>query len=173
MDQRMNGIATASQFRPSAPGATRGAAHVAALRLTQCYEAQPERVFDAWLDPAVAARWLFATAAAPISHVTLDARVAGSFRFVDRRRNAIVEHAGRYLEIVRPRCLRFTLTMENIHVVTTVSVTITPLDGGCTLALSHAGVPLAVASYAEARWAGMLYGLGEILNTTGSVPGTL
>src|SRR5439155_2680936 len=54
------------------------------LRLMWRFDARAQRVFDAWLDPPFAARWLFATASRPIAHVEIDACVGGAFRFVDR-----------------------------------------------------------------------------------------
>ena len=55
------------------------------VRVARRYAASPARVFDAWLDPAVARQWLFATASHPLAHVEIDARVEGSFCFVDRQ----------------------------------------------------------------------------------------
>ncbi|MCW5605067.1 MAG: SRPBCC domain-containing protein, partial [Burkholderiales bacterium] len=78
------------------------ASHVE-VRVTQRFGAPAERVFDAWLDPEVAGRWLFATAWRPPARVKIDARVGGSFCFVERRDGMEIEHAGAYVEIVRPR----------------------------------------------------------------------
>src|ERR1700751_4703049 len=69
------------------------------LRLTWRFDARPQRVFDAWLDPPFAARWLFATALRTLSHVEIDARIGGGFRFVDRDEGNALEYAGKYTEI--------------------------------------------------------------------------
>jgi uncharacterized protein YndB with AHSA1/START domain len=99
-----------------------------AIRVTRCFSAPPERVFDAWLDPGVAGKWLFATASRPMARVKIDARVEGSFCFVDRQDGDEVEHTGEYIEIVRPRRLAFTLAVgSNPKVITRVIVGITPL----------------------------------------------
>jgi uncharacterized protein YndB with AHSA1/START domain len=96
--------------------------------VTQRFSASAERVFDAWLDPKRAGKWLFATAACPMSRVKIDARVGGSFSFVDRQGSEGVVHAGEYLDIVRPRRLVFALSMENSpKVVTRVIAEIAPL----------------------------------------------
>jgi uncharacterized protein YndB with AHSA1/START domain len=138
----------------------------AQIRVTQRYSASPERVFDAWLDPAMASAWLFATASNPMARVEIDARVGGSFRFVDRRDGAETEHTGKYLEIVPHRRLVFTLFMENSpRVVTRVAADIVPLETGCELRLVHENVPPGHASRTEGRWTGMLYGLGTRLGT--------
>ena len=57
-------------------------AGAALIRIAARYNATTERVFNAWLNPGIARRWLFATAARPIAQVEIDSRVAGSFRFV-------------------------------------------------------------------------------------------
>src|SRR5438046_1332656 len=62
------------------------------LCLTWRFAASPERIFNAWLDPPFAARWLFATASRPIAHVEIDARVGGAFRFVDRHYDKSTEY---------------------------------------------------------------------------------
>lgn len=138
----------------------------AQIRVTQRYSASPERVFDAWLDPAMASAWLFATASHPMARVEIDARVGGSFRFVDRRDGAETEHTGKYLEIVPHRRLVFTLFMENSpRVATHVAAEIVPLETGCELRLVHENVPPGHASRTEGRWTGMLYGLGTRLGS--------
>lgn len=124
-------------------------------------------VFDAWLDPELAGRWLFATASCPIAHVEIDARVAGAFRFADFRDGRMTEYAGEYLEIVPPRRLAFTLIMGcRPRVVTRVTVAITPRRSGCELTLTHEYVPVERAEQTEARWTGILYGLGVMLAST-------
>jgi uncharacterized protein YndB with AHSA1/START domain len=132
-----------------------------AIRLTRCFDEPPRRVFDAWLDPGLAGRWLFATASRPMTHVEIDARVGGGFRLADRRNGASTEHRGRYLEIVPHRRLVFTLREERRS--TRVTVEINRRRRGCELCLSHENLPPERAHDTEARWTGMLYGLGETL----------
>ena len=134
------------------------------IRVTRRYSAPPDRVFDAWLDPEMARKWLFATASRPMARVAIDARVAGSFCFVDRQDGAEIEHTGEYIEIVRPRRLAFTLVMGNSPKIRTRVVTeIVSLKRGCELRLVHENVPSDHASRTEARWTGVLYGLGVTL----------
>src|SRR5262245_15134443 len=75
----------------------------ATIRAAAKFRATPERVFDAWLAPAVAGRWLFATAWRPMTRVAIDARVGGSFCFEERTGGA--EHSGVYIEIDPPQRL--------------------------------------------------------------------
>jgi uncharacterized protein YndB with AHSA1/START domain len=134
------------------------------LRLTRRFDAPPQRVFDAWLDPPLAARWLFATASRPIAHVEIDARVGRRFRFVDRDHGDAIEYVGEYTEIVPHRRLAFMLVLPLAHpVVTRVTVAIASLNRGSRLSLIHESVPTVNASYTNDRWAGILYGLGATL----------
>jgi uncharacterized protein YndB with AHSA1/START domain len=139
----------------------------AAVRVGENFRSPPERVFDAWLDPDIAGRWLFATALRPMTSVTIDARAGGAFRFVDRNDGGYLEHTGVYLEIVRPWRLAFTLsTGDGPAAVTRVVAEIVASrarKGGCELRLTHERVPGGIAGRVEARWIGMLYGLGVTL----------
>ena len=139
-----------------------------AIRVDARFEASPERVFNAWLDPAVAARWLFATAAKPSAHVEIDARAGGRFRLVERREAGDVEHRGEYVEIVPHRRLAFTLALaDRPQQPTFVIVGIGARAMGSILGLTHENVPLDLAYGMEARWTGMLYGLGVALDAIG------
>lgn len=133
----------------------------AAIRVARRFSAPAERVFDAWLDPARAGQWLFATALRPMARVAIDARVGGAFRFAERRDGEDIEHSGEYLEIDRPRRLVFTLsTLDQAGAVTCATVEIAPLASGCRLCLTHEGLPVDCARRMENRWTGILYGLG-------------
>lgn len=136
------------------------------VRVTTVLEAAPERVFDAWLDSGIAGKWLFATASRPSVRVAIDARVGGAFCFVERTRGGHMEHAGVYVEINRPRRLVFTLAEgKRSRDLTRVRVEIAPQDNGSTLTLVHDNVPPDGADRIEARWTGMLYGLGVTLDS--------
>jgi uncharacterized protein YndB with AHSA1/START domain len=138
----------------------------AAIRITRRFSAPPERVFDAFLEPEVAGRWLFATALRPMTDVEIDARVGGSFRFAERRDDEIIEHRGEYVEIVPHRRLVFTLSMaDRPRAITRVTVEITPRKTGCELALTHEKMPPDYANHTEGRWTGVLYGLGMTLDS--------
>jgi len=134
------------------------------IRVFRRFGAPVQRVFDAWLDPGVAGRWLFATALRPLERVKIDARPRGSFRFVERQNGEEVQYRGSYLAVVPPRHLAFTLSMNDItRVVTRVSVDFVPLQTGCKVILTHDKLPPDHADRAEARWTGILYGLAETL----------
>jgi uncharacterized protein YndB with AHSA1/START domain len=134
------------------------------IRVRQRFSAPAERVLSAWIDPATAGKWLFATATRPAASVGIDARVGGAFCFVERRGGTDIAHAGEYVEIARPRRLVFTLSEQGrSRGPSRVVVEIVPVATGCELTLVHESVPPDQARRIEGRWAGMLYGLGTIL----------
>ena len=80
----------------------------AIVEVSRHIKAAPERVFDAWLDPAM--RPLMAVRAprtASWSAARSTPRVGGRFTIVERRGDDLAEHFGEYVEIDRPRRLAF------------------------------------------------------------------
>jgi uncharacterized protein YndB with AHSA1/START domain len=127
------------------------------LRLSRRFDFSAERVFDAWLDPAVASRWLFTTPESRIVRAQIDARVGGRFSLVDRRGDEEIEHVGEYLEIDRPRRLVFTFGVPAFEPgFTRVTIEIVPEDEGCRLTLIHEDVPEAWAEETSAGWGRLL-----------------
>ena len=60
----------------------------------------------------------------------------------------------------------FSLTLgERPRVLTRVSVELEPRRDGCRLTLAHEDVPADRMQATEARWTGILYGLGATLDT--------
>jgi uncharacterized protein YndB with AHSA1/START domain len=134
------------------------------VRVARSYRADARRVYDAWLDPAVAGRWLFATATRPMTDVSIDARVDGAFRLA-RRDGGGVAYSGKYLALVPARRIAFSLSPCEGMGSTLVTVEIVPQRTGCRLALSHERVPAARVRELKARWIGILYGLGATLES--------
>jgi uncharacterized protein YndB with AHSA1/START domain len=109
--------------------------------ITRHFDFPIERVFDAWLDPAKASQFLFATPTGKMVRVEIDARVGGAFNITDRRDGEDVEHIGTYLEIDRPRRLVFSFGVPKYSaLMTRVSIDLKPLPTGCELTLTHEGV---------------------------------
>ena len=53
---------------------------MAELTVTRRFDQPPEKVFDAWLNPDVARRFLFTTADSQVVVCEIDGRVGGRFR---------------------------------------------------------------------------------------------
>ena len=133
--------------------------------VTRRFNTSPERVFDAWLDPDRAAKWLFATPTGEMVRVEIDARVGGSFVFVDRRNGEDVEHTGEYLEIDRPRRLVFTFGVPKYSpLFTRVIIDIVARDDGCELTLTNEDVPPEYLSSNEEGWTRIFDQLVETLS---------
>lgn len=73
------------------------------LRMTRRFDAAPERVFDAWLDPQMASKWLFTSPESEKYEAQIDARIGGRYTITDRRGGKEYTGVGEYLEIDRPR----------------------------------------------------------------------
>ena len=137
----------------------------ATVRATQRYDAPPERVFDAWLDPKIAGRFLFATPTGQMIKAEIDPRVGGRFKFTDRRPDmGDVEHIGTYLEIDRPRRLVFDFAVPAYDpTLTRVTIDIVPAGSGSELTLTHEGVFEEYAKQTEGGWTTILGGLERAL----------
>lgn len=138
---------------------------MADLTVTHSFHRPPERVFDAWLDPALARRFLFATPGGEMIKAEIDARVGGRFTFVDRRPDmGDVEHVGEYLEIDRPRRLAFTFAVPAFDPgYTTVEVEITPTATGCDVRLTQRDTPEAWLEPSTKGWATILQTLDDVM----------
>jgi uncharacterized protein YndB with AHSA1/START domain len=137
----------------------------AQVRATHRYDAAPERVFDAWLDPKLAGRFLFATPTGQMVKAEIDPRVGGKFNFTDRRPDmGDVEHVGSYLEIDRPRRLVFEFAVPKYEAAKTrVTIEIAPSGSGCELTLIHDGVFESYVTQTQAGWGVILDGLEKVV----------
>jgi uncharacterized protein YndB with AHSA1/START domain len=143
-------------------------ANAIVIRVNHRFDAGPERGFDAWLDPATAGRWLFATRGGEMQRVEIDARVGGRYAIVERREAGDAGHFGEYLEIDRPRRLVFTLAVEPAaQSGDRITIEIRPVGKGCELNLTHA-MAAEYAQYAErteSGWNDVLASLARQLAT--------
>lgn len=138
---------------------------MAELKVSHRYPFPAERVFDAWLDPKTARRFLFATPDGEMVRAEIDARVGGRFVFVDRRPDTgDVEHVGEYLEIDRPRRLVFTFAVPQYDPgLTRVALDFAAVDGGCEVTLTHEGVLEDWVAQTVQGWTTILAGLQRAL----------
>lgn len=137
------------------------------VEVSRHFEAAPEAVFDAWLDPATVGAWLFATPDGENVRVEIDAQVGGRYEIVERRDGEEVVHTGRYEAIERPERLVFTLAVPlySAHE-ERVKIAIRPEEGGgCELSLSQTRSSDAPASaeQIERGWSTILAVLAQRL----------
>jgi len=109
------------------------------LTVTRDFDAPAERVFDAWLDPRDAARFLFATPDGEMLTCEIDSRVGGRALIVERRPSGDAHHRMRFEVIDRPHRLVFLFAADPAEEGewTRVSVAIAAKGSGCTLTLTH------------------------------------
>ena len=132
---------------------------VVTVQVRHRFEASAERVFDAWLDPEKARRFLFATPTGEMVRVDIDARVGGKFNITERRDGEDAEHVGEYLEIERPRRLVFNFGDNVALPVSKVTIEIVAPGSGCELTLTHERIPAEYETQTAEGWAGVLEGL--------------
>lgn len=139
----------------------------------QAFRVPPERVWDAVLDPAMIARFMFGPLLRKetILHIETDVRVGGLFSYKVNRPTPEggtidIDHVGRFIELDRPRRIAFTWAIAPDIDGSTVTIDIVPAVTGCTLTLTHALAPewADYADRAQASWAKMLDVLDSLLS---------
>ena len=120
---------------------------IAPLIVRHVYSAPPARIFEGWVDPSLASRWLFATPDGRIVRCDIDARPGGA-----------------YVDVDPPRRLVFTFSVPKYSsVVTTVKIDVVPAGTGCELTLVHEGVLAEWASQTEQGWRDLLARLAQVV----------
>jgi uncharacterized protein YndB with AHSA1/START domain len=148
------------------------------VRVTYRYNVPAAKVFDAWLTPAQAGRFLFATRTGNILQCEIEPEVGGGFTVTDRRPHADADesfyeaqHRGVFIEIDRPNRLAFDFSVEpSASPPTRVTLDFVPLGASITeLVLTHdLGAGKDARSYAERTrqgWSNMLEQLNKVLTT--------
>jgi len=117
------------------------------IRVSHRYSASAERVFDAWLNPGQASRFLFRTRTGNVMQCEITPEVGGGFTVIDRRPAADgdesvfdVVHLGKYIELDRPRRIvfDFSVLMFGTEDPTRVTVEVAPITPlACELTVSH------------------------------------
>lgn len=134
------------------------------LSVARRYDAAPERVYDAWIRPELACRFLFSTADGEIVRIDLEPVVGGRMLIVDRREGEDIEHVGKYLELDRPHRLVFSFAVPRYSSeVTVVTLDLERESGGCRLALTHDGVLHEWADSTRQGWTQILEGLAKVV----------
>jgi uncharacterized protein YndB with AHSA1/START domain len=135
------------------------------LTVTRDIAASSDRVFDAWLDPRQARRFLFRTDDGEMLTCEIDARVGGAALIVERRGGQEAHHHLRFEKIDRPRRLVFLFragAADDDGEWTRVTIDIMPTDSGSRLMLTHEGV---WADYEDRTRQGWTMILGNLSDT--------
>lgn len=102
------------------------------VSITKTLSAPIEQVFDAWLDPAMLTRFILPTPGMPQPDVENDPREGGRFRIVMHLGDDRIPHTGTYLEVQRPRRLKFSWESPYSTDDSTVTLDFTALDAKTT-----------------------------------------
>jgi uncharacterized protein YndB with AHSA1/START domain len=132
------------------------------VHLVRTLPAPPLRVYEAWLDPALLARWM-----SPVGHAvaTVDPRVGGRIRIVMVGDGREIEHRGRFEELIPGRRLVFTWRSRYAGADSLVTVDLRPLPGGTELTLQQTRLPTDQVGPHTGGWAAMLERLASMLGT--------
>jgi Uncharacterized conserved protein len=137
------------------------------LSVTRTIDCPAEKVFDAWLDPEQAKKFLFATPTGQMVKAETDPRVGGKFTFVDRRDGQDVTHIGTYVELVRPKRIVFHFEVPPFSTEPTrIEVDIIPRGSASDVTLTHRDVPKAHAEKARNGWTTILNALASSLSSS-------
>jgi uncharacterized protein YndB with AHSA1/START domain len=134
----------------------------ASIRVTHRFKASAERVYDAWLQPDKIATWMAEPGGGELLHAQVDQRVGGKFSFLLRRNGEDIDHTGEYLELERPRRLKFTWgTPKYSPAMSLISIEIVPAADGCELTLTAERVLEDFAQRTQQGWTRILDALAR------------
>ena len=129
-----------------------------------------ERVFDAFLNTQLIARFMFGPEVREEEIVSLqnEPRVGGTFSYVVRRQGKTFTHTGEYIDINRPSHLAFTWAVKEdpANSQSRVVIDLAPIIDGCELTLTHemAHGQEDFVEQSKVAWGRMIDKLTEILD---------
>ena len=131
------------------------------LTVTHQMAAPPDRVFAAWLDPAMLARFMVPGPSMTVPQANTDPRVGGRFDLI-MRGETDMPHSGTYLAISPHDHLSFTWESPFSVDGSRVDLTFAAQDGGTLVTLTHTkfASPQARDNHAGG-WAAILRALGS------------
>jgi uncharacterized protein YndB with AHSA1/START domain len=134
------------------------------LRMTRRFAASPERVFAAWTDSALAARWLFTGPHSQRHTAELDVRVGGRWTITDRRGGVDYTATGEYLAVEPPHRLIFTFGMPQFSPELARVIVEIAADGeGAVMTLTQEDLRPEEVRPTEEGWSKMFAGLARLL----------
>lgn len=108
------------------------------INLSKTINAPIERVFDAWLDPEMLARFILPDPKMPPPEVRTDAREGGRFEIIMHVGDEQWPHTGTYLVVDRPKRLQFSWESAYSADGSTVTLDFTAIDASSTrVELTH------------------------------------
>ena len=131
------------------------------LRMKRRFAAPPERVFAAWVDPALVRQWLFAGPTDERYQAALDVRVGGTWTITARREGVDYTVFTFAMPIFSPHSDRLTVELA-------------PDGDGCLMTFTQEGVDIAeelrevpegATGGSESGWSLMFDGLQAIVET--------
>ena len=130
------------------------------LELSRVIKAPREKLFDAWLDPDMLARFMLPADNVNVPKAETDPREGGRFLIVMRAGDQDLPHAGTYKTIDRANRLAFSWESPMSPVEdSTVTLDFADVEGGTEIRLTHVRFPNEESrDNHEAGW-------GRILNT--------
>jgi uncharacterized protein YndB with AHSA1/START domain len=136
------------------------------IQVKHRYNAPAERIYDTFLDPERARKFMFATFTGKMIKAEIDAKVGGRFAFIDRRPDGEAEHYGEYVQLDRPSRISFRFSVQKDAAESDlVTIDIAALKRGSEVTLTHE----VKAEFADLKdqiqdgWDSILDGLGAAL----------
>jgi uncharacterized protein YndB with AHSA1/START domain len=146
---------------------------LATAKVTHRFTASPERVYDAWFDPAKLRTWMSAALkemglSGDIRRIEVDARVGGKFFFSDMREAGEAKHWGTYRVLDRPRKIEFTWIVDESQDAdpSVVTIAIEPDGAGSIVTIVHAKIWASYVEKVEMGWSRMLRAIDAMLNSS-------
>jgi len=135
------------------------------VNIKKTIKAPIEKVFDAWLDPAMLTRFILPDPAMPQPEVQNDPREGGRFTIIMHVGEDKLPHAGTYLTIERPNRLKFSWESAYSPDDSAVTLDFTAIDANTTaVELTHVKFLHEEArSDHEGGWGNILDKLEEVI----------
>lgn len=111
------------------------------LQVSKTINASQQRVFDAWLDPEMLARFMLPGPNMSVPSAASDAKVGGRFAILMKAGDDEIPHAGTYKEINPHSRIVFTWESPYSTDDSTVTLDFDPVDSGTHVTLTHVKFP--------------------------------
>jgi glutathione S-transferase len=143
------------------------------LTMTRYFRAPREKVWDAFVDPALMSAWMCPRGMS--GEVRATPQVGGDYRLqMSARDGTRFTAIGRYVELDRPRRVAYTWGWEGGQMLpeglqTLIEVELSERDGGTELVMRHSGLPDAASRDGHAAgWTSCLNRLNDAVDARGS-----